>query len=160
MTHSDPAHATPCPLCAPSPDGLLYESPRLRLIRVDDAHLPGYVRVVWRDHVTEMTDLAADQRAEIMSLVYHVETLQRRILQPDKVNMASLGNQDPHLHWHVIPRWRDDPYFPNAIWAPATQDPERATRWAEKRAAFAGALQTFYDQLTQSLANPPAAMAP
>jgi diadenosine tetraphosphate (Ap4A) HIT family hydrolase len=42
-----------------------------------------------------------------------------RGLQPDKINLASLGNMVPHLHWHVVPRWRDDSHFPAPIWAAA-----------------------------------------
>lgn len=38
------------------------------------------------------------------------------IVQPDKINLASLGNAVPHIHWHVIPRFRDDPRFPNPVW--------------------------------------------
>jgi diadenosine tetraphosphate (Ap4A) HIT family hydrolase len=41
------------------------------------------------------------------------------VAQPDKINLACLGNVVPHLHWHVIPRWRDDSHFPAPIWAAA-----------------------------------------
>ena len=37
-------------------------------------------------------------------------------VNPDKINLASLGNMVPHLHWHVIPRFRDDRHFPEPIW--------------------------------------------
>ena len=37
-------------------------------------------------------------------------------MQPHKINLASLGNVVPHLHWHVIPRYSDDLHFPNPIW--------------------------------------------
>jgi len=40
-----------------------------------------------------------------------------RHLQPDKVNLASLGNAVPHLHWHVIGRFAWDSHFPGAVWA-------------------------------------------
>ena len=46
-----------------------------------------------------------------------VEAAVREIVQPDKINLASLGNVVPHLHWHVIPRWQDDVNFPDVIWA-------------------------------------------
>jgi diadenosine tetraphosphate (Ap4A) HIT family hydrolase len=49
--------------------------------------------------------------------VFAVEAALREIAQPDKINLASLGNVVPHLHWHVIPRWADDVNFPDAIWA-------------------------------------------
>jgi len=48
----------------------------------------------------------------------------RALLQPDKVNLAALGNQVPHLHWHVIPRFADDTHFPDPVWA----TPRRAGR--------------------------------
>jgi diadenosine tetraphosphate (Ap4A) HIT family hydrolase len=38
------------------------------------------------------------------------------MMHPDKINLASLGNVVPHLHWHIIPRWLDDSYFPLPIW--------------------------------------------
>ncbi|MGH6609869.1 MAG: HIT family protein, partial [Burkholderiaceae bacterium] len=41
---------------------------------------------------------------------------QREVLQPTKMNLASLGNMTPHLHWHVIPRFADDLHFPRPVW--------------------------------------------
>jgi diadenosine tetraphosphate (Ap4A) HIT family hydrolase len=38
-------------------------------------------------------------------------------MRPDKINLASLGNMTPHLHWHVIPRHAGDRHFPRPIWA-------------------------------------------
>jgi diadenosine tetraphosphate (Ap4A) HIT family hydrolase len=72
--------------------------------------------VIWNAHVAEMTDLDTPQRAHLMGLVFTVETIVREELRPDKVNLASLGNVVPHLHWHIVPRFRDDPHFPEPIW--------------------------------------------
>ncbi len=63
-----------------------------------------------------MTDLPAHERRHLMNLVFAVEAAVRRVAKPDKVNLASLGNVVPHLHWHVIPRWNDDSRFPAPIW--------------------------------------------
>lgn len=67
--------------------------------------------------MSEMTDLSAPERARLMNAVFATEAVLREVLAPDKVNLASLGNVVPHLHWHVIPRYRDDPHFPSPIWA-------------------------------------------
>jgi diadenosine tetraphosphate (Ap4A) HIT family hydrolase len=52
-----------------------------------------------------------------MGVVFAVEAAVREVLNPDKVNLASLGNVVPHLHWHVVPRFADDRHFPDAVWA-------------------------------------------
>jgi hypothetical protein len=52
-----------------------------------------------------------------MAAVRQVERVLRDTLTPDKVNVASLGNQVPHLHVHIVPRWRDDLTFPDSIWS-------------------------------------------
>jgi diadenosine tetraphosphate (Ap4A) HIT family hydrolase len=59
------------------------------------------------------------------------------ILHPDKVNLASLGNMTPHLHWHVVARFVDDAQFPAPIWAqPQRCSPEASL--AQRRAALPG----------------------
>jgi diadenosine tetraphosphate (Ap4A) HIT family hydrolase len=110
---------TTCPLCQPTGETVLWQSPQARVLRVDDPAWPGFCRVVWNAHVAEMTDLAPAERGYLMDLVYGVESALRQVLTPTKINLASLGNQVPHLHWHVIPRFADDAAFPDAIWAPA-----------------------------------------
>jgi diadenosine tetraphosphate (Ap4A) HIT family hydrolase len=63
-----------------------------------------------------------------MSIVLAVEQALRRVLNPDKVNLASLGNMTPHLHWHVIPRFRDDRHFPNPVWGQVAAREHRVAR--------------------------------
>jgi diadenosine tetraphosphate (Ap4A) HIT family hydrolase len=109
----------PCPLCDSRNETVLWQSPQARVLRVDDPAWPGFCRVVWTAHVAEMTDLAPTERRYLMDLVFGVESALRRVLSPAKINLASLGNQVPHLHWHVVPRFADDAAFPDAIWAPA-----------------------------------------
>ena len=113
-----------CELCD-SPGGeILWKGERLRIVRVDEPGYPGFCRVIWREHVREMTDLAPDDRAYLMSNVFAVETVLREQLRPVKVNLASLGTAVPHLHWHAIARFDDDPHFPNPVWSTA----QRAAR--------------------------------
>ena len=97
------------------------------VLLVDDAAYPGFCRVVWQSHVKEMTDLTAAERAHIMHVVWQVEQAQRDVMQPEKINLASLGNMTPHLHWHVIPRYLDDAHFPDPVWAVARRATAAAT---------------------------------
>lgn len=108
-----------CPLCSAQSENLLWRDDVLRVILVDDASYGGFCRVILHRHVKEMTDLAAAERSHVMRVVFAVEQALRDLLHPHKINLASLGNQVPHLHWHVIPRFVDDAHFPDPIWAAA-----------------------------------------
>jgi diadenosine tetraphosphate (Ap4A) HIT family hydrolase len=105
-----------CELCEADGGEVLWRDARCRVVHVDEPGYPGYCRVIWNVHVREMTQLAEDERRDFMCVVFAVEAAVRELLDPDKVNLASLGNVTPHLHWHVVPRFRDDPHFPNSIW--------------------------------------------
>ena len=105
-----------CELCDTLGGELLWQDEVCRVVRVNDPDYPGFCRVIWKRHVQEMTDLAADERRHLMAVTFAVERALRQVLSPDKINLASLGNVTPHLHWHVIPRFMDDRHFPNPIW--------------------------------------------
>lgn len=111
-----------CDLCtlleAPGA-ALIWGDHQLSVIAVAEAEYPGYTRVVWNAHVKEMTDLAVADRVRVMDVVWAVESAQREVMAPEKINLASFGNMTPHVHWHVIPRYRDDAHFPNPTWATA-----------------------------------------
>jgi diadenosine tetraphosphate (Ap4A) HIT family hydrolase len=116
-----------CELCRNIGGALLWEDALLRVVRVADADYPGFCRVIWKSHVREMTDLAPDQRQYLMQTVFAVEGAVRKMLTPDKINLASLGNMTPHLHWHIIPRWQDDRHFPEPIWGKVQREHRRQT---------------------------------
>lgn len=106
-----------CELCEVDGGELIVKTAQLRVVLINDANYPGFCRVIWNTHVKEMTDLAIGDRSSLMQAVCKVEQAVRDVMQPHKINLASLGNMVPHLHWHVIPRYLDDAHFPNPIWA-------------------------------------------
>jgi len=106
----------PCELCAAESETVLWQNENCRVVLVADDDYPGFCRVIWQQHIKEMTDLKAVEQQYLMRVVFAVERALREVLQPDKINLASLGNVTPHLHWHVIPRFVADKNFPNPIW--------------------------------------------
>lgn len=100
---------------------------------VNDHDLPGFCRVIWNRHVAEMTDLSYGERDHLMTLVFAVEEAVRHVMHPDKVNIAALGNMVPHIHWHVIPRFKDDAFFPGSAWSKKTQETKASTLEARRK---------------------------
>ena len=124
-----------CPLCEPKTETVLYQNEQLRVILVtDQALVLAYCRVIWQQHVAEMTDLSANERQVLMDMVYFVESQMRHILQPQKINLASFGTMVPHQHWHVIARFSDDAHHPDSIWSQAHHQniPSLPTDWVQR----------------------------
>jgi diadenosine tetraphosphate (Ap4A) HIT family hydrolase len=106
---------------------VLWRDEFCRIVLVDDPDYPGFSRVVLERHVKEMTDLAPAERSRLMDAVFATEAVLRDLVVPRKVNLASLGNAVPHLHWHVVPRHGDDRHFPRPIWAEPARAPHHRT---------------------------------
>ncbi len=111
-----------CELCSVAGGELIWQDSFCRVVRVDDIDYPGFCRVILNKHVKEMTDLNATERDRLMSVVFAVEQAVRDIIQPEKINLACLGNMTPHIHWHIIPRFKQDKTFPNPIWGPSRRE--------------------------------------
>jgi diadenosine tetraphosphate (Ap4A) HIT family hydrolase len=133
-----------CELCDSDGGTPIWRGEQCRVVHVPEPGYAGYLRVIWNAHVREMTDLSEAERAHCMRVVFAVESALRERLNPDKVNLASLGNVTPHLHWHVIARFRDDPHFPNAVWGAPCRPPATAEK---PRANFIAALAATLSRL-------------
>lgn len=118
---------TDCLFCAGDGGRVVARTQKLRIVHADEAGFPAFYRVIWNAHQPEFTDLPAADRALAMDAVAQVERALRQQLAPTKVNLASLGNMTPHLHWHVIARFAWDSHWPGPVWAAAQRprDPVR-----------------------------------
>jgi diadenosine tetraphosphate (Ap4A) HIT family hydrolase len=115
-----------CELCELAASSKLVANDKFAVILVDELNYPGFARVIWNEHVREMSDLADADRLLVNDAVWKLEQAVREVMQPLKVNVASLGNVVPHLHWHIIPRYADDAHFPAPVWAAAARATEPA----------------------------------
>ncbi|NEX64352.1 HIT family protein [Noviherbaspirillum galbum] len=139
-----------CELCAHPGGELIYRDDNYRIVLVDDERYPGFCRVIWNGHVAEMTDLPSSARAILIAAVWQVEEAVREVMSPDKINVASLGNVVPHLHWHVIPRYENDAHFPNPIWGEVRRTPVSADL-AKRRALLPRLREALQERFTNSL---------
>ena len=134
-----------CPFCDTPGGAILWQNDLCRVVQADEPGYPGFCRVIVARHVRENTDLDPAERARLVAVVFAVEEAVREAMRPDKMNVASLGNAVPHVHWHVIPRFADDPHFPSPVWCTPRREavvaPERAARAAGIGAAVRARLE-------------------
>ena len=121
-----------CELCRSDGGTIVLANEWLRVTLVDEPNYPGYVRVIWNQHVREMTELSDGERLRLMRTVFAVEDAQIEVLDPLKMNIASLGNMTPHLHWHVIARFADDLHYPQPVWGAPQRTPNDQTLQARR----------------------------
>ena len=114
-----------CPLCAK-----WAEEPEFRVAELEwsfvllnrDQFFPCYCFVVAKDHVTELFHLDPAERTIMVEEISAVAAALAAVFRPDKVNYELLGNMVPHMHWHLVPRFRSDPLWPRPIWSEAHQE--------------------------------------
>ncbi len=103
-------------MCADGRPEFTHGSSRIFAGRVSDAYLVrndvgqrGYCVVIWRGrHVADPTDLSAEEASAYFAEVLRVGRAIERQYRPIKMNFEMLGNSLPHLHTHVVPRYRED----------------------------------------------------
>lgn len=127
-TQSEVSPPPGCNLCSQFEGNVIWQNDFWRVLRVNDPDLPGYYRIATKAHFAELTHLPEDERFCLMQMLCAVEKVLLTLLNPTKINIASLGNKTPHVHWHVVPRFAWDRYYPDTIWsAPRSSRSERSS---------------------------------
>ncbi|HEX4917863.1 MAG TPA: HIT family protein [Limnobacter sp.] len=139
-----------CPLCHALGGKLVYRNHRFRVIDAEDADYPGFLRLVWNDHVREFSHLSREDRVLCTDAVVHLEQFVLRTFKADKANIATLGNVVPHLHWHVIPRFTDDKHFPAPVWSAAKPGAMLSPRQLDVKASQGQWLPELRAELVQA----------
>lgn len=82
----------------------------------DDQFFPGWTVVVFKRHATELFHLAPTERIQMMEEVSRFAKVVAETFDAKKMNYGLLGNQMPHIHWHLIPRLSSDPAPLEPVW--------------------------------------------
>lgn len=82
----------------------------------EDQFFPGWTVVVFKRHATELFQLAPTERIQLMEEVNRIAQILALVSDARKMNYELLGNQLPHIHWHVIPRLANDPAPLKPVW--------------------------------------------
>jgi len=105
------------------------ELPRSWLTLGDAQFYRGYCILLAKRHVTELHAMPRSEAHELLDEVLAVGRTLAEVLKPLKLNYECLGNQEPHVHWHIFPRYLDDPMR----FAPVWQRPEAERKaWLEE----------------------------
>ncbi|MDT7043574.1 HIT family protein [Candidatus Nitronereus thalassa] len=108
----------------------------------EDQFFPGWTVLVLKEHQTELFQLTQGERGQLMEEVSLVGENLTQVYSVRKINSELLGNQVPHIHWHVVPRLIADPAPLKPVWS-VSHEPVRLTDkdLAERLRLLRGALR-------------------
>lgn len=87
---------------------------QLRLM--NDSQFPWFVLVPQRNNVTEIYQLAEEDRQQLMAESCLLAETIHDAFAPDKLNVAAIGNKVTQLHIHHVARFAEDSCWPEPIW--------------------------------------------
>ncbi len=116
---------TECVMCGKvksSPNPLLiHEFKNSILVLGDHQYFKGYCVLVFKSHVRELHELEPKIQKELFGELMSAGKAVHEAFQPWKMNYSCYGNQVPHIHWHIFPRYDSDPDHLNQPWLHSDQ---------------------------------------
>jgi len=92
----------------------IYED-TLLYIEVEKSEIP-WLKIFPKVTVKELSDCDETTRKRLFEVMLLVEKQMLAYYNPTKINIASFGNYHPHLHIHIMARFKEDSYFPEPMW--------------------------------------------
>jgi len=93
------------------------------LLLLNDANYPWFILVPRRDNITELHQLSTTDQQQFLKESMFLSRCLEETFQPDKLNIAALGNVVPQLHVHHIARFTTDACWPKPVWGAVTAAP-------------------------------------
>jgi diadenosine tetraphosphate (Ap4A) HIT family hydrolase len=97
-------------------------SPLCNVRLMHNSSFPWLVLVPRVAEASEWIDLSREQQHQLSDEIAVVSHILKALVTPDKLNIATLGNQVSQLHVHVIARYKTDAAWPNPVWGTASKE--------------------------------------
>ncbi len=94
----------------------LADWPLCKVLLMNDSQYPWFILVPRVAGVKEIIDLSEELQITLLQESGKLSKLLQQVFNPDKLNVAALGNMVPQLHVHHIARFTTDAAWPTPIW--------------------------------------------
>lgn len=139
-----------CKFCNIPGDKILKEL-KYSTVSLERPHHKGHIKVVLKNHKEDILEMTRGEANNFFNDLIKVSKVVNNVLKPDKMNYALLGNWVSHLHWHIIPRFKEDKDFGNPPTEPLKQEkfekkeltPEELKKLKEEL----GKIEYYYDNV-------------
>lgn len=84
-------------------------------IQIENSEVP-WLKIFTNEKVKEFSQCEEKTKLELLRTLDIVEKTMLEYFKADKINIASFGNYVPHLHFHIMARFKEDSFFPESMW--------------------------------------------
>ena len=84
-------------------------------LQIEKSEIP-WLKIFTNKEIKEFSHCDKQTKLEIFRVLDIIEKEMIIYYQPEKINIASFGNYVPHVHFHIMARFKDDSYFPEPMW--------------------------------------------
>ena len=113
------------------------ELPTSYVILGDAQFYRGYCVMLAKRHVTEMFLVPSEESRALFEEMRLTSEAIAAVTNPWKLNYECLGNSEPHVHWHIFPRYRSDPLRTGPVWMRPESERKIALEDADRTALIA-----------------------
>ena len=92
----------------------IYENDLIN-IQIEESEIP-WLKIFTNKKLKEFSDCSIEIKEEIFSKLDIIEKEMISYYKPEKINIASFGNYVPHVHFHIMARFKEDSFFPEPMW--------------------------------------------
>ncbi|NMM39977.1 HIT domain-containing protein [Pseudoalteromonas arctica] len=114
----------------------LADWPLCKVLLMNDSQYPWFILVPRKANLKEIIDLSESEQVLLMQESAKLSRLLKKVLNPDKLNVAALGNMVPQLHIHHIARYKTDVAWPAPVWGKYPAVPYSEEQLARLKAYF------------------------
>lgn len=109
-------------------------------IQIEENELP-WLKIFTKEPYKEFSECDMRTRLEIFQTLDIIEKEMLEYFKPEKINIASFGNYVPHVHFHIMSRFKEDAYFPEPTWGKKQRESNLQLK----------PFEPFYEQLLSKL---------
>ena len=84
-------------------------------IQIEQSEIP-WLKIFTNKDIKEFSQCDNETKTEIWRCLDIIEKEMLSYYKCDKINIASFGNYVPHVHFHIMARFKEDSYFPEPMW--------------------------------------------
>ena len=103
-------------------NNIIYEN-KLIKVEIENSEIP-WLKIFTQEEYKEFSECSLEIKTQIWNILDVIEKEMLDYFKPQKINIASFGNYVPHVHFHIMARFKEDSYFPEPMWGKKQRDAE------------------------------------